>query len=640
MGVALIYLALGALALAVTLPRLKARLYLSLAKHPSLAGHSRLARRLAKHVPFYEYDEAGFFTSDDAPEEIAAMRRAGFQRLAAAFRVLFVETNRLTSLAEDGVSDLQFTMAHRVPFQYSRLVRENLRPGAFARSSSGVTVTDLDGNRSYDLTGSYGLNVFGYDFYKDCIDRGTERARSLGPVLGPYHPLLSENVERLRKVSGMDEVSFHMSGTEAVMQAVRLARFHTGRSHLVQFCGAYHGWWDDVQPGVGSPRPARDTYTLRDGSDASLRVLLTRRDVACVLVNPLQALHPNVASPGDATLVSSARRAHFDRAAYTRWLERLREVCTERGIVLIFDEVFVGFRLAAGGAQEYFGVPADIVTYGKTVGGGLPVGIVCGRKSLMRRFREDRPADVCFARGTFNSHPYVIASMNEFLRRLETPEIRGLYVGLDDLWNARALHLNRRLQDEGLPVRVSNLSSIWTICYTQPSRYNWMLQYYLRREGLALSWVGTGRLIFSLDYTDADFEAVVDRFMAACRAMRGDGWWWGHPGLSDKGIARRVLCEMAARLLRPAPTRIEGTLTTAHRGSGLSAHDRVEELPSEELEGRLVVEQDVMERIGHDLREPHQTRLNVLQEEQLHGPEEDGADTDAEPGDRRVSQEP
>ncbi len=90
-----------------------------------------------------------------------------------------------------------------------------------------MTVTDLDGNRFYDVTGSYGVNVFGYDFYKECIERGAEDARDLGPVLGAYHPLTAHNVRRLLEISGLDEVSFHMSGTEAVMQAVRLARYHT-----------------------------------------------------------------------------------------------------------------------------------------------------------------------------------------------------------------------------------------------------------------------------------------------------------------------------------------------------------------------------------------------------------------------------
>ncbi|MDG9697106.1 aminotransferase class III-fold pyridoxal phosphate-dependent enzyme, partial [Streptomyces sp. DH17] len=147
---------------------------------------------------------------------------------------------------------------------------------------------------------------------------------------------------RLCQISGLDEVSFHMSGTEAVMQAVRLARYHTRRSHLVRFAGAYHGWWGDVQPGVGNPIPAHETYTLAEMSEKTLHVLRTRKDIACVLVNPLQGLHPNGNAPGDSSLVDSSRGGNFDRAAYTDWLKKLRDVCTERGIVLIFDEVFVG----------------------------------------------------------------------------------------------------------------------------------------------------------------------------------------------------------------------------------------------------------------------------------------------------------
>ena len=198
-----------------------------------------------------------------------------------------------------GISDLQFTGAYRVPFQFSRFVRAHLTAGAFVQSSDGVILTDLDGNRLYDLTGSYGVNVLGYDFYKDCMERGQEKVRALGPVLGAYHPVIADNVARLKQISGLDEVSFLMSGTEAVMQAVRLARYHTRRTHLVRFCGAYHGWWGDVAPGVGNPLPAHETYTLQEMSDATLRVLRGRRDIACVLVNPLQALHPNAPAPAD-----------------------------------------------------------------------------------------------------------------------------------------------------------------------------------------------------------------------------------------------------------------------------------------------------------------------------------------------------
>jgi glutamate-1-semialdehyde 2,1-aminomutase len=543
------YLLYGACATAamLTLPALKTRLELSKAKHPSLTGHSRMARRVAALIPYYGYDETRFFRSDGAPDDVAACRRVGFARLSDLFRERYARTAALTAEAREGISDLQFTSLYRVPFQYRQLVRQHLATGAFLDSSSGITVTDLDGNLFYDLTGSYGVNVFGYDFYKSCMAEGSARAAALGPVLGAYHPAVAYNVRRLRAISGMDEVSFHMSGTEAVMQAVRLARYHTRRTHLVRFCGAYHGWWEDVQPGIGNPVAPRHTYTLKDMDDDSLRVLRRRRDVACVLVNPLQALHPNMSAPGDGSLVDSGRRAHFDRAAYAAWLKQLREVCSERGIVLIFDEVFVGFRIAPGGAQEYFGVQADLVTYGKTLGGGFPVGVVCGRAGLMKRYRDDRPADICFARGTFNSHPYVMGAMQVFLERLETPAIRALYDGLDERWNARAQRFNQRLREAGLPIQVANLSSIWTVCYTQPSRYNWMLQYYLRAAGLALSWVGTGRLIFSLDYSDADFEAVASRFIAAAATMQRDGWWWSDAALTDRAIKRGILREMLSQ---------------------------------------------------------------------------------------------
>ena len=534
----------GAVALGALLPKLKARLDLSRAKHPSLTGHARISKRIAGLIPFYEYDEDRFFRADGAPTQIAAARRNGFMRLAALYAERFPKSRTATSEAASGISDLQFTAAYRVPFQFSRFTRQHLSAGSFVAASSGVTVTDLDGNVFYDLTGSYGVNLFGHDFYKQCIDQGAEQVRDLGPVLGAYHPAVAYNVARLRDISGLDEVSFHMSGTEAVMQAVRLARYHTRRTHLVRFCGAYHGWWGDVQPGIGNPTPADSTYTLSEMSDHTLKVLGRRKDIACVLVNPLQALHPNQAAPSDSSLVDSGRKAGFDRAAYTEWLQKLRKVCTDRGIVLIFDEVFVGFRLAPGGASEYFGVKPDMVTYGKTLGGGLPVGVLCGRADLMKRYRDDRPVDVCFARGTFNAHPYVMGAMQAFLQRMETQAIQALYENLDQRWNTRVAKINERLAQDGYPVRVENLSSIWTICYTKPARYHWMLQYYLRAQGLALSWVGTGRLIFSLNFTDADFDAVVERFAAACTAMQDDGWWFTDEATTNKQIKRQILREL------------------------------------------------------------------------------------------------
>jgi glutamate-1-semialdehyde 2,1-aminomutase len=534
-------------AAAAAFPKLHARLALSRAKHRSLTGHSKMSRAVARLIPHYEFGIDDFFRSDGAPADIATQRQDAFFRLASLYEQRYPKGRALTKEAAERISDLQFTRAYRVPFQYSRLVQEYLGSSSFVASSSGVTVTDIDGNVFYDLTGSYGVNIFGNDFYKECIAKAEARAHALGPVLGTYHPVVADNAKRLCEISGLDEVSFHMSGTEAVMQAVRLARYHTKRSHLVRFAGAYHGWWGDVQPGVGNPVSPHETYTLSEMSEKTLHVLRTRADIACVLVNPLQALHPNSNAPGDSSLVDSSRIGNYDRAAYTAWLKALRDVCTERGIVLIFDEVFVGFRLAAGGAQEYFGVRADMVTYGKSLAGGLPIGVVCGRKDLMRRFRTDRPADVCFARGTFNSHPYVMTAMDEFLTRLADPAFRKVYDGLDEIYNARAGKLNEMMATANLPVRVSNLSSIWMVHYAEPSRYNWMLQYYLRAEGLALSWIGTGRLIFSLNFGDADFAAVAERFVAAAGKMKADGWWWHDAALTNKAIRRQILKEMLTR---------------------------------------------------------------------------------------------
>jgi glutamate-1-semialdehyde 2,1-aminomutase len=528
------------------LHKLWIRLRLSRAKHPSLRGHSKMSRRISKLIPYFEYDESQFYCSDDAPAQISQQRRQALQRLKQDFSQRMPQGIEFNHSVAESISDVEFTNLYRVPFPFRKHLASLLTLPNTVLESQGVKVMDLDGNWSYDLTGSYGVNVFGYDFYKQCMEDGWNLVKKMGPVLGAYHPVIRDNVEKLKQISGLDEVSFHMSGTEAVMQAVRLARYHTGRTHLVRLCGAYHGWWDGVQPGIGNQRNIGDVYTLQDKSEATLKVLRSRNDIACVLINPLQALHPNADASSDASLVSSDRSAHFDRTGYSKWLKQISEVCIQRNIVLIFDEVFTGFRLGYRGAQEYFGVQADLVTYGKTLGGGLPVGVVCGTHKLMKRYKADQPANLSFARGTFNSHPYVMACMHQFLTRIQTEEYQQNYLHADELWNSRVNLLNQRLQQEALPVRIENLMSIWTILYTQPSRYNWMFQFYLREQGLSLSWVGSGRIIMSHNFTDKDFNEVVDRFVAAASQMKNDGWWWLNPQLTNKAIKRRMLKEMLA----------------------------------------------------------------------------------------------
>jgi glutamate-1-semialdehyde 2,1-aminomutase len=137
-----------------------------------------------------------------------------------------------------------------------------------------------------------------------------------------------------------------------------------------------------------------------------------------------------------------------------------------------------------------------------------------------------------------------MGAMQVFLEQLETPAIKKMYVDLDQVWDQRANRFNEMLISLDLPVRVANMSSIWTIYFIEPSRYNWMFQYYLKEQGLALSWIGTGRFIFSLNYSDADMLAVLERFIAAAQSMKQDAWWWNGNRLSNKAIKRQIIKEM------------------------------------------------------------------------------------------------
>ena len=358
-------------------------------------------------------------------------------RLAATYQQRFAKTIALTAEIKDAISDLQFTDAYRVPFQYSRLVRERLRAGPFSQSSRGVTLTDVDGNQFYDLDRLLRRQPVRLRLLQGLHRAGRRPRRRLGPVLGACIRWSPTTSSGLTQISGLDEVSFHMSGTEAVMQAVRLARYHTGRTHLVRFCGAYHGWWGDVQPGVGNPVPAGETYTLADMSE---------RDAARARDPPRHRLRAGQSAAGPASRTrrrpaiprwSTARAApRFDRAGlHGVAAGACATVCTRRGIVLIFDEVFVGFRLAPGGAQEYFGVRADLVTYGKTLGGGFPVGVVCGRATLHEALPR-RPSGRHLLRARHLQRPPLRDG-----RDARVPAAAGdaedpaLYDGLDERWN-------------------------------------------------------------------------------------------------------------------------------------------------------------------------------------------------------------
>ncbi len=182
-----------------TARRAQARLLLSRAKHPGLAGHPRMARRLARLVPALTYDEARFFGADGAPEAVVARRRAAFDGLREQFRARYPKTSAALCELAPAVADLDFTSRYRVPFPFSGWLREQLPLGTMLAASDGPWLVDLDGNRGLDLTGSYGVNLLGNEFYKGCIERGARAGGGTGAGAGSLHPVVQYNVRRLRE---------------------------------------------------------------------------------------------------------------------------------------------------------------------------------------------------------------------------------------------------------------------------------------------------------------------------------------------------------------------------------------------------------------------------------------------------------
>ena len=549
---------LGLLALALLAGLAFRKITTSFLTLRALALAPTLSRRVSDWVKSADYSENEVWGADGAGEGWVMLRKEAIDRLASFFRVHYAKSIAWGNEIRESFSDLRFTDANRVPFPFMRAMREKFSLCSVVTESNGPRLCDLDGNWSLDVSGSYGLNLAGFDRYKEWMEKGLKQVSDLGPVLGPLHPIVSENISILKTISKLDEVSFHMSGTEAVMAAVRLARFNTRRKLIVCFSGAYHGWWDGVQPGLGSERTISDCLTLKDLHPASLEVLRRRaREIAAVLINPVQSFHPNLSPPSDTILLTSGvRKTEDSSSSYAQWLRKLREVCTASGIPLIFDEVFSGFRLAPGGAQEYFGVQADVVVYGKSVAGGMPIGVVCGKKELMRRFDPEHPMRIAYVIGTFSAHPVVMGAMNEFLKWLGQPETLDLYVEAKRRCEQWVRSTNERLSELSLPVRVMNFATIWTVLFKEPGRYNWLLQYYLRANGVTLSWVGTGRCMSSMDFTTDDYRELQTKLVDAAQSMKRDGWWLNEeqqPG-REGTMRSRLIWEMAKSVVQvPKP---------------------------------------------------------------------------------------
>ena len=197
---------------------------------------------------------------------------------------------------------------------------------------------------------------------------------------------------------------------------------------------------------------------------------------------------------------------------------------------------------------------ADLVCYGKTLGGGLPVGVLCGKKENMTRADPKKAARVAYVIGTFAGHPAVMGSMNAFLNWHQRPETAKMYETMHERIDAFVAKANATFKEKGYPLELSNWFSVWSMMYTQPGRYHWMLQYYMRDAGVNLSWVGTGRLLFSLDWTQAHYDDLLTRMLAACKSMK-EGGWWEKPRVNVK---RAVGIEFVTAIVKMLPKMILG----------------------------------------------------------------------------------
>jgi glutamate-1-semialdehyde 2,1-aminomutase len=330
------------------------------------------------------------------------------------------------------------------------------RDPVFISSASGATLIDADGNRYLDFVSSWGPMILGHAHPE--VVAAISRAAALGTSFGA--PTAAE-IELAKlvvaAVDSVEKVRFVNSGTEATMSAVRLARGFTGRSGVVKFDGCYHGHADSflVKAGSGiitlgipgSPGVPEDivkhTISIPYNDVEILEKTLRQgcRDIACVIVEPVA---------GNMGCVSP--RPGF--------LEKMRELTRELGIVLIFDEVITGFRLAYGGAQEFYGISADLSCFGKIIGGGLPVGAYGGRAEIMDCIAPDGPV---YQAGTLSGNPLAMAAGIATLRLLQE---EGFYRRLEAKAATFAAGLQRVAEITGMAVRLNRVGSMLTAFFT------------------------------------------------------------------------------------------------------------------------------------------------------------------------------
>jgi amino acid adenylation domain-containing protein/FkbH-like protein len=393
------------------------------------------------------------------------------------------------------------------------------------KKSKGSRLLDVDGNEYIDLLNGFGPNFLGHspDFVTEALKAQLDR----GVEVGPQCVTAMEAAQLFCEITGNERASFVNTGSEAVQAAMRLARTVTGRDKIVIFTKDYHGNFDEVLvKGVGSgdairslpiapgiPRRAvDDMIVLPYGTDEALEIIRARaHEVAAVIIEPVQS-----------------RRPEFQPVEFVR---AVREITRDSGTVFVFDEVITGFRTGPRGAQEFYGVEADIATYGKVVGGGMPLGVIAGKAEYMDTFDggmwqygdDSFPEKgVTFFAGTFVRHPLAMAAVKEVLLHLKAkgPEF---WQGVKDRATRLATTVDQMFVEAGAPIRMPNFGSQMFIRVDENHKYANLFFFHLRNKGVFL--LEGFPTYMTAAHTDEDIDYVIAAFRESIAEMQAGGFF-------------------------------------------------------------------------------------------------------------------
>ncbi len=333
----------------------------------------------------------------------------------------------------------------------------------FITKAAGSTIYDVDGNSFIDYVGSWGPMIVGHchpDVVK-AVQATMESGASFGAPTEREITLAEMVIDAVPSIEMVRMVS---SGTEATMSAIRLARGYTGRDKILKFSGCYHGHADSLLVKAGSGAAtfgvpdspgvpadfAKHTLTAEYNSLDSVRKLIAENkdQVACIILEPV-AGNMGTVPPREG------------------FLEGLRELCSNEGMILIFDEVMSGFRVAYGGAQELYGVTPDMTTLGKIIGGGLPVGAFGGKKEIMEHLS---PSGGVYQAGTLSGNPLAMSAGIATLNILKQP---GFYQKLEEKSRAVAEGIAKAAKDAGYPIYSTRVGSMFCAFFTKGEVHDW-----------------------------------------------------------------------------------------------------------------------------------------------------------------------